>query len=109
VLVGAVLAPLESSAYLLATELAPAGTLTESGTWLNTAINVTGAAGLAVAGTLVDGAGVSASLAVACACTAAGLLVALAGRDRLGAAPYRGRHEVGHAAARQLRRERRML
>jgi hypothetical protein len=56
-----------------------------------------------VAGALVDGAGVSASLAVACACTAAGLLVALAGRDRLGAAPYRGRHKVGHAAARQLR------
>src|SRR4029453_13259641 len=54
VLVGAVLAPLESSAYLLAAELAPAGTLTESGTWLNTAINVTAAAGLAVAGALVD-------------------------------------------------------
>jgi len=109
VLVGAVLAPLESSAYLLAAELAPAGTLTESGTWLNTAINVTAAAGLAVAGALVDRAGVPATLAVACACTAAGLLVALAGHERLGAAPYRGRHEVGHAAARQLRRERRML
>jgi len=108
-LVGLVLAPLESSAYVLAAELAPAGTLTESGTWLNTAINVTGAAGLAVAGALVDRAGVAATLAVACACTAAGLLVALAGRDRLGAAPYRGRHEVGHAATRQLRRERRML
>jgi MFS family permease len=108
-LVGLVLAPLESSAYVLAAELAPAGTLTESGTWLNTAINVTGAAGLAVAGALVDRAGVAATLAVACACTAAGLLVALAGRDRLGAAPYRGRHEVGHAVTRQLRRERRML
>jgi hypothetical protein len=105
VLVGAVLAPLESSAYLLAAELAPAGTLTESGTWLNTAINVTGAAGLAVAGALVDRAGVPATLAVACACTAAGLLVALAGRERLGAAPYRGRH----AGTRQPRRERRML
>jgi hypothetical protein len=108
-LVGLVLAPLESSAYVLAAELAPAGTLTESGTWLNTAINVTGAAGLAVAGALVDRAGVAATLAVACACTAAGLLVALAGRDRLGAAPYRGRHEVGQAATRQLRRERGML
>jgi predicted MFS family arabinose efflux permease len=105
VLVGAVLAPLESSAYLLAAELAPAGTLTESGTWLNTAINVTAAAGLAVAGALVDRAGVPATLAVACACTAAGLLVALAGHERLGAAPYRGRH----AGARQPRRERRML
>jgi hypothetical protein len=108
-LVGLVLAPLESSAYVLAAELAPAGTLTESGTWLNTAINVTSAAGLAGAGALIDRAGVPATLAVACACTAAGLLVALAGRDRLGAAPYRGRHEVGHAATRQLRRERRML
>jgi MFS family permease len=108
-LVGLVLAPLESSAYVLAAELAPPGTLTESGTWLTTAVNVTGAAGLTVAGILVDSAGVPVTLAAACACTAAGLLVALAGRDRLGAAPYRGRHEVGHAATRQLRRERRML
>jgi len=108
-LVGLVLAPLESSAYVLAAELAPAGTLTESGTWLNTAVNVAAAAGLAVAGALVDRAGVATTLAVACACTAAGLLVALAGRDRLGAAPYRGRHVVGHAATRQLRRRRRML
>jgi hypothetical protein len=108
-LVGLLLAPLESSAYMLAAELAPAGTLTESGTWLNTALNVTGAAGLAAAGALVDRAGVPATLAVACACTAAGLLVALAGRDRLGAAPYRGRHEVGQAGTRQLRRARRML
>jgi len=35
--------------------------------------------------------------------------VALAGRDRLGAAPDRGRHEPGQAATRQLRRERRIL
>jgi hypothetical protein len=108
-LVGLVLAPLESSAYVLAAELAPPGTLTESGTWMTTAINVTGAAGLAVAGALVDRVGVSATLAVACACVAAGLRVALAGRDRLGAAPYRGRHVMSHAAARQLRRERRIL
>jgi MFS family permease len=108
-LVGLVLAPLESSAYVLAAELAPEGTLTESGTWLTTAINVTAAAGLTLAGVLVDQVGVPTTLAVACACTAAGLLVALAGRDRLGAAPYRGRHEVGHAATRRLRRERRLL
>ena len=108
-LVGLVLAPLESSAYVLAAELAPPGTLTESGTWMTTAINVTGAAGLAVAGALVDRVGVSATLAVAGACAAAGLLVALAGRDRLGAAPYRGRHVMSHAVARQLRRERRIL
>ena len=108
-LVGLVLAPLESSAFVLAAELAPPGTLTESGTWLTTAINVTAAAGLAVAGTLVDTVGVAATLAVACASTAGGLLVALAGRDRLGAAPYRGRHEAGQAATRQARRARRIL
>ena len=108
-LVGLILAPLESSAYVLAAELAPPGTLTESATWMTTAINVTGAAGLAVAGSLVDRAGVPATLAVACGCTAVGLLVGLAGRDHLGAAPYRGRHEPGHATARQLRRERRIL
>jgi MFS family permease len=108
-LVGLVLAPLESSAYVLAAELAPPGTLTESGTWLTTAVNVTAAAGLAVAGTLVDRVGVPATLTIACACTAAGLLVALAGRDRLGAAPYRGRHEAGQAATRQARRARRIL
>ena len=108
-LVGLVLAPLESSAYVLAAELAPPGTLTESGTWMTSAINVAAAAGLVAAGTLVDRVGVSATLAVAGACTAAGLLVALAGRDRLGAAPYRGRHEASHATARQLRRERRIL
>jgi Major Facilitator Superfamily len=108
-LVGLVLAPLESSAYVLVAELAPPGTLTESGTWMTTAINVTGAAGLAVAGALVDRVGVSATLAVAGACAAAGLLVALAGRDRLGAAPYQGRHAMSHATARQLRRERRIM
>jgi predicted MFS family arabinose efflux permease len=103
--VGLVLAPLESTAYLLAAELAPPGTLTESGTWMTTALNITAAAGIAVAGVLVDRVGVSWTLAIAWACTAAGLLVALAGRGHLGALPYRGRH----AATRQLRRERRML
>ena len=108
-LVGLVLAPLESSAYVLAAELAPPGTLTESGTWLTTAVNVTAAAGVAVAGALVDRAGVAPTLVVAWACTALGLLVALAGRDHLGAAPYRGKHELRQATTRQLRRERRIL
>jgi hypothetical protein len=108
-LVGLVLAPLESSAYVLAAELAPPGTLTESGTWMTTAINVTAAVGIAAAGALVDQAGVSVTLAIAWACVAVGLLVALAGRDHLGAAPYRGKHELRQATTRQLRRERRML
>ena len=76
---------------------------------MTTAINVTGALGLAVAGSLADRVGIPATLAVACACTASGLLVALAGRDHLGAARYRGRHETGQATTRQLRRERRIL
>ena len=108
-LVGLVLAPLESSAYVLAAELAPPGTLTESGTWMTTAINVTGAAGLAVAGSLVDRAGVQTTLAIACACTAAGLLVALAGRTHWGGAPSRAPHGSRPATTRQLRRERRIL
>jgi MFS family permease len=108
-LVGLVLAPLESSAYVLAAELAPPGTLTESGTWMTTAINVTAAVGIAAAGALVDRAGVSVTLAIAWACVAVGLLVALAGRGHLGAAPYRGKHELRQATTRQLRRERRML
>jgi hypothetical protein len=107
--VGLVLAPLESSAYVLAAELAPPGTLTESGTWMTTALNVTAAAGIAAAGALVDRAGVPVTLAIAWACVAVGLLVGLGGRDHLGAAPYRGKHEVRQATARQLRRERRIL
>src|SRR4029453_3637464 len=70
--VGRVRAALEGPAQGLAAERAPPGTLTESGTWLNTAINVSSAAGLAAAGALVDRAGVPATPAVACACPAAG-------------------------------------
>jgi MFS family permease len=109
VLVGLVTAPLESSAFVLAAELAPPGTLTESATWVTTAMNVAAAAGIALAGALVDRAGVPFTLVVAWACASAALLVGLAGRASLGAERYRGRHEVRHAGARQLSRARRIL
>jgi MFS family permease len=108
-LVGLLTAPLESAAFVLAAELAPPGTLTESATWVTTAMNVTAAAGIAVAGALVDEAGVPPTMAIAWGCTAAALLVALAGRASLGAERYRGKHEVRPAGARQAGRTRRIL
>jgi MFS family permease len=107
--VGLVTAPLESSAFVLAAELAPPGTLTESATWVTTAMNVAAAAGIAVAGALVDRAGVPFALLIAWGCATAALLVALAGRANLGAERYRGKHEVRHAGARQVWRARRIL
>jgi MFS family permease len=107
--VGLVTAPLESAAFVLAAELAPPGTMTESATWVTTAMNVTAAAGIAAAGALVDRAGVPPTMAIAWGCTVAALLVALAGRASLGAERYRGRHEVRHAGARQAGRARRIL
>ncbi|MFL5883132.1 MAG: hypothetical protein ACJ782_24325, partial [Actinomycetota bacterium] len=81
--VGAVIAPVTSTANVLAAELAPAGTLTEAATWVSTATNVMVAAGVALAGALADRVGVSWTLAVAAAWVAVGLLVAVAGRGRL--------------------------
>jgi MFS family permease len=107
--VGLLIAPLESSAFLLAAELAPPGTLTESATWVTTAMNVAAAAGIAAAGALVDRAGVPFTLAVAWGCTAAALLVALAGRTTLGAERYGGMDEARHAGAGQAWRARRIL
>jgi MFS family permease len=81
--VGAVLAPVTSTANVLAAELAPAGTLTEAATWVTTATNVMVAAGVALAGALADQVGVSWTLAAATTWVAVGLLVAVAGRGRL--------------------------
>jgi predicted MFS family arabinose efflux permease len=80
---GLLLAPLESSAYVLVAELAPAGTLTEATTWVTTAKNVTGAAGIALAGVLVDGVGVPWTLASAWGCAGIALVVAVIGRAAL--------------------------
>src|ERR687888_642572 len=101
---GLVLAPAASSSYMLAAELAPAGTMTESTTWTTTANNVTAAAGIAAAGVMVDRVGVPWTLGTAWMCVTVALLVAVAGRSRLvpGAAGWvgwrqRGRHERGRA------------
>ena len=81
--VGAVIAPVTSTANVLAAELAPSGTLTEAATWVTTATNVMVAAGVALAGVLADQVGVSWTLAAATTWVAVGLLVAVAGRGRL--------------------------
>jgi len=83
VAVGAVIAPVTSTANVLAAELAPAGTLTEAATWVTTATNVMVAAGVALAGVLADQVGVSWTLTAATIWVAVGLLVAVAGRGRL--------------------------
>jgi hypothetical protein len=72
-------------------------------------MNVAAAAGIAVAGALVDRAGVPFALLIAWGCATAALLVALAGRANLGAERYRGKHEVRHGGARQVWRARRIL
>jgi predicted MFS family arabinose efflux permease len=99
VLVGLLLAPLDSSAYVLAAELAPAGTMTEAATWVTTANNVTAAAGIALAGVLVGGPGVAWTLALACACLLVAFLIAVAGRARL-----RAGHSLTHREPTQARR-----
>jgi predicted MFS family arabinose efflux permease len=84
---GLLLSPLESSAYVLASQLAPAGTVTEAASWVTTANNVTAAAGIALAGVLVGGPGVIWALVAAWASVVLALLVALLGRDSLRAVP----------------------
>jgi hypothetical protein len=69
--------------YVLVAELAPAGTMTEAATWVTTAKNVTGAAGTALAGVLVDRVGVPWTLAAAWGCAGVALVVALVGRAAL--------------------------
>lgn len=88
--VGLLLAPVMSSAYVLAAELAPHGTLTEATSWVLTSHNVAGAAGMAAAGALVDQAGVAWAFGVGSGCAAAALLLALAGRVALGSPWSRG-------------------
>jgi MFS family permease len=83
VLVGLLLAPVASSAYVLAIELAPAGTLTEAAGWVTTAQNVTAAGGIALAGFLVERVGVPRTFWVACGCVAVAVLVAAGGRAGL--------------------------
>jgi len=81
--VGLLLGPLTCCANVLTTQLAPTGTLTEAATWVTTAQNVTAAAGIALAGILVDQAGVPWTLRSAWVCTTAALLVSLIARRTL--------------------------
>jgi Major Facilitator Superfamily len=76
--VGLLHAPVMSSAYVLAAELAPEGTLTEAASWVQTG-NVAAAAGMALAGAMVDQAGVAWAFGLGAAAATAALVVALAG------------------------------
>jgi hypothetical protein len=88
---GLLLSPLESSAYLLASQLAPEGTQTEAASWVTTASNVTAAAGIAVAGLLVGGPGVAWALVAAWGSAVLALVAAVAGRRALSAPPVASR------------------
>lgn len=82
-LAGLALAPSAAAGYLLIDQMAPAGTATEAYTWLVTA-NVTGTAiGAALAGLLVQHAGVRWALVLACGGPALGMVLALLRRRSL--------------------------
>lgn len=63
---GLAIAPMASLIYTLCGELAPAGMVTESFTWLNTAFPIGIGAGAALAGIVADGPGARAAIALAC-------------------------------------------
>jgi MFS family permease len=84
---GVLLSPLESSAYLLASQLAPDGTETEAASWVTTANKVTAAAGIALAGVLGGGPGVAWALVAAWAAAVLALVAAVIGRRALSAVP----------------------
>jgi MFS family permease len=62
---GASIAPTYASAYVMADRAAPAGAVTEVFSWLSTAAAVGGAAGAAIAGSLVEHAGFAAAFGLA--------------------------------------------
>ncbi|MEU6577535.1 hypothetical protein [Streptomyces sp. NPDC046805] len=80
---GIVYAPRLISAYLLLDDLAPRDALTEAYTWLVSANAAGVALGSALAGHLVQHAGVRQALAVTALCAAAGYAVAIAGHRTL--------------------------
>ena len=85
VLAGSFIAPAFATLYGMVPDLARAGTLTESYTWLTTGISIGAAAGSALAGAVVAAGSSRAGLAVAAAMVALGALSLVAGRHRLGA------------------------
>ena len=84
VLAGCFIAPAFATLYGMVPDLARAGTLTESYTWLTTGISIGVAAGSALSGALVAGGSSRAGLAVAAALVALGALSLAGGRRRLG-------------------------
>jgi MFS family permease len=62
---GATIAPTYAAVYQLVERVAPAGTVTESFAWLNTAVAIGAAVGAALAGSLADGAGPAATFLLA--------------------------------------------
>lgn len=84
VLAGSFIAPAFATLYGMVPDLARAGTLTESYTWLTTGISAGAAAGSALAGVLVAAGSSREGLAVAAALAALGALSLIGGRHRLG-------------------------
>jgi MFS family permease len=83
-LAGSFIAPAFATLYGMVPDLARAGTLTESYTWLTTGISIGAAAGSALAGAVVAAGSSQAGLAVAAALVALGALSLVGGRRRLG-------------------------
>jgi MFS family permease len=83
VIAGVPIAPAAACLYRLIEDAAPAGMLAEAFTWLSTATVAGAALGSAVAGPLIEGAGVRAGLAVPCAAAVLAAAIAFAGRATL--------------------------
>ncbi|MGV9314477.1 MFS transporter [Streptomyces sp. NPDC003691] len=95
---GLFLAPALACSFVVVDRHAPAGTVTEAFSWLVTAFGVGAAAGTAVAGPVVEGAGTAWSFSVAGAAGFAALLVLMAG-SRVLTAPGRGGDAVRSGTA----------
>jgi MFS family permease len=87
ILTGLALAPVGTTEYALIERLAPPGTSTEAYSWQIVATAVGFGAGSALAGVLVEHAGVPWALGSAALACGAGFLIALAGRRTLADAP----------------------
>jgi MFS family permease len=72
---GASIAPTYAAVYALVERVAPAGTVTEAFAWLNTAAAIGAAAGAALAGSVADGAGPSATFLLAGAAGAIAVVI----------------------------------
>jgi hypothetical protein len=82
-LAGVPIAPSTACLYRIVDDVAPPGMLTEAFTWLSTSVVVGAGAGSAIAGPVVQSAGIRPALAIPCAATLAGSLLTLARRASL--------------------------